>query len=215
MTGALGSRAAALVPALREALSGTDGDTTPALDTDTALAEALWRVTGEADGVVAVLDSVLARAEDPWSRWSVVRAARTTALLGSAGRPLAARLEAALKGPVQAPAAVLALTAVAEPASLDRNALAEAASVYWFTASATSSARLYWESLANFRDKVTAPSGLSVYPRDITRPSRREAELRFTDLRWFEELPHGGHFAALEQPDSLVKQVLGFFRLFR
>ncbi|MEU2723331.1 epoxide hydrolase family protein [Streptomyces smyrnaeus] len=99
--------------------------------------------------------------------------------------------------------------------ALSRQTILDEISVYWFTASATSSARLYWESFANFRDKVTAPSGLSVYPRDITRPSRREAELRFTDLRWFEELPHGGHFAALEQPESLVEQVRGFFRLFR
>ncbi|MGW7031456.1 hypothetical protein ACWGFX_30390 [Streptomyces xanthophaeus] len=56
-----------------------------------------------------------------------MRAARTTALLGAAGRPLAARLEAALNDPAQAPAAVLALTAVGEPATLDRTALAEAA----------------------------------------------------------------------------------------
>ncbi len=98
---------------------------------------------------------------------------------------------------------------------MSRQTILDEISVYWFTASATSSARLYWEGFANFRDKVTAPSGLSVYPRDITRPSRREAELRFTDLRWFEELPHGGHFAALEQPESLVRQVRGFFRLFR
>ncbi|GAA3358176.1 epoxide hydrolase family protein [Saccharopolyspora gregorii] len=88
-------------------------------------------------------------------------------------------------------------------------------SVYWFTASAASSARLYWEGFARFRDVVTAPSGLSVYPRDITRPSRREAERRFTDLRWFEELPRGGHFAALEQPESFAEQVRGFFRLLR
>ncbi|WP_103344145.1 epoxide hydrolase family protein [Amycolatopsis sp. CA-126428] len=99
--------------------------------------------------------------------------------------------------------------------ALPRQKILDEISVYWFTASATSSARLYWESFAHFRDKVTAPAGLSVYPRDITRPSRREAELRFTDLRWFEELPHGGHFAALEQPASLVEQVRGFFRLVR
>ena len=98
---------------------------------------------------------------------------------------------------------------------MSRQKILDEISVYWFTASATSSARLYWESFASFRDEVTAPSGLSVYPRDITRPSRREAELRFTDLRWFEELPRGGHFAALEQPESLVEQVRGFFRLFR
>ena len=99
--------------------------------------------------------------------------------------------------------------------AVSRQKILDEISVYWFTATATSSARLYWESFANFRDTVTAPSGLSVYPRDITRPSRREAEQRFTDLRWFEELPRGGHFAALEQPESLVEQVRGFFRLLR
>jgi epoxide hydrolase len=99
--------------------------------------------------------------------------------------------------------------------AVSREQILDEISVYWFTASATSSARLYWESFRAFRDPVTAPSGLSVYPRDITRPSRREAERRFTDLRWFEELPRGGHFAALEQPESLVEQIRGFFRLFR
>ncbi|HEX7304324.1 epoxide hydrolase family protein [Lentzea sp.] len=99
--------------------------------------------------------------------------------------------------------------------AVSRQKVLDEISVYWFTASATSSARLYWESFARFRDQVTAPSGLSVYPRDLTRPSRREAETRFTDLRWFEEMPRGGHFAALEQPRSLVDQVRGFFRLVR
>jgi hypothetical protein len=124
----LGPQGAALAPALRAALGGPDKNTTPALDTDTALAEALWRITGDADLVVAALASVFARAEQsPWSRWSVVRAARTTALLGPAGRPLADWLEAALDDPAQAPAAVVALKAVADPASLDITALAEAA----------------------------------------------------------------------------------------
>jgi pimeloyl-ACP methyl ester carboxylesterase len=99
--------------------------------------------------------------------------------------------------------------------AVSRQTILDEISVYWFTASATSSARLYWESFGGFRDKVTAPSGLSIYPRDLARPSRREAEQRFTDLRWFQELPRGGHFAALEQPESLVEQVRGFFRLFR
>ncbi|GGG25644.1 epoxide hydrolase [Rhodococcoides trifolii] len=99
--------------------------------------------------------------------------------------------------------------------AVSRQAILDTISVYWFTASATSSARLYWESFGSFRDEVTAPSGLSVYPRDIARPSRREAAQRFTDLRWFEELPRGGHFAAMEQPESLVEQVRGFFRLVR
>jgi pimeloyl-ACP methyl ester carboxylesterase len=99
--------------------------------------------------------------------------------------------------------------------ALSRQQILDAISVYWFTASATSSARLYWEGFSSFGDEVTAPSGLSIYPRDIIRPSRREAEQRFTDLRWFREMPRGGHFAALEQPESLVEQIRGFFRLVR
>lgn len=126
--GALGPRAAALASALREALSGPDGDTTtPALDADVALAEALWRITGDAATAVAALDSVFARAaHNSWSQWPLIRAARTTALLGAAGRPLTSRLEALLDHPTQTPAAVLALTSVAEPASLDRTTLAAA-----------------------------------------------------------------------------------------
>lgn len=129
--GPLGTRAAELAPVLRAALAGWGGGMgTPTLDADIAIAGALWHITGDAAEAVAVLDSVFERAQhNPWSQWSMVRAARTTALLGPAGRPLTARLEALLDDPVQAPAAALALTAVAEPASLDRIALA--AAVLW------------------------------------------------------------------------------------
>ncbi|MER7519940.1 HEAT repeat domain-containing protein [Streptomyces sp. NPDC126499] len=124
----LGARARDLTPELRAALGGPDGGaTTPDLDADTALADALWRITGDAATTVAALDSVFARAESgPWTRWAVVRAARATALLGPAGRPLTGRLEALLDDPVRVPAAALALVSVADPAALDRTALAEA-----------------------------------------------------------------------------------------
>jgi hypothetical protein len=126
--GALGPRASALVPLLRAALSSADGDATnPVLDADTALAEALWRITRDAATVVAALDSVFARAaRSPWSQWSAVRAARVTALMGPAGGPLIPRLEALLDNPVQVPAAASALVAAAGPASLDRAGLAAA-----------------------------------------------------------------------------------------
>jgi pimeloyl-ACP methyl ester carboxylesterase len=100
--------------------------------------------------------------------------------------------------------------------AVTRDEILDNVSVYWFTASAASSARLYWES---FNQRSTAPiavpSGISIYPREIIRPSRRWAERRYTDLRWFDELDRGGHFAALEQPGSFVDQVRGFFRLVR
>ncbi|WP_406082244.1 hypothetical protein OG468_33650 [Streptomyces zaomyceticus] len=125
--GELGAVAAPLVPALRAAPSGADAaGTTSVLDADTAIAEALWRITRDASPAVPVLDSVFARAAGQyWFRWNAIRAARATALLGPAGRPLVPRLEALLADPEQAPVAVLALIAVAEPSSLDRRALAD------------------------------------------------------------------------------------------
>ena len=89
-------------------------------------------------------------------------------------------------------------------------------SVYWFTQTAASSARLYWESFAQFGgDPVAVPTGISVYPREIIRPSRRWCDKRYTDIRWFDEPDKGGHFAALEQPESFVEQVRAFFRTVR
>ncbi|MET7286512.1 hypothetical protein [Streptomyces sp. NPDC005573] len=125
----LGPAAARLAPVLRTALGrAVDRDTTPELDTDLALALALWRITGEAAEVVPVLASVLDGSEGrPWFRWTAARAAREIAALGPAGRPLTARLQTLLDDPAQAPSAVLGLLAVADPAALDHARLAEAA----------------------------------------------------------------------------------------
>ena len=99
--------------------------------------------------------------------------------------------------------------------ALSRQKILDAISVYWFTASATSSARTYWEN--NLRDlsKISVPAGVSIFPGEIIRPSRRQAELRYSDLRWYEQLPRGGHFAAFEQPEVFVDQLRGFFRTVR
>ncbi|WP_410640671.1 epoxide hydrolase family protein [Amycolatopsis sp. lyj-346] len=99
--------------------------------------------------------------------------------------------------------------------AVDRQCILDAISVYWFTATAVSSARMYWENNDRDLSTVDVPAGVSVFPKEIVRPSRRQAEQRYTDLRWFEELPAGGHFAALEQPALFVEQVRGFFRLVR
>jgi pimeloyl-ACP methyl ester carboxylesterase len=87
---------------------------------------------------------------------------------------------------------------------------------YWLTNSAGSSARLYWES---FKDvdlsAVECPSAISVFPKEIFRTSRRWAEKRFTDLRHFNTLERGGHFAAFEQPELFVGEVRNGFRSMR
>ena len=100
--------------------------------------------------------------------------------------------------------------------ALSKDEMLDNISLYWFTATAASSARLYWESFnSSHRSEVPVPSGISIYPREIVRPSRRWCEKRYTNLRWYEELERGGHFAAFEQPASFVEQLRGFFRLVR
>ena len=51
---------------------------------------------------------------------------------------------------------------------------------------------------------VDVPVGCSVFPRELQRPSRRWAEKRFTDIRYWGEPERGGHFAAFEQPQLFV-----------
>src|SRR5689334_9803122 len=69
---------------------------------------------------------------------------------------------------------------------LTRDELLDNVMLYWLPATGASSARLYWESFrAGNRDEVHAPAGCSIFPKEIFRPSRRWAERRFTDIRYW------------------------------
>lgn len=97
-----------------------------------------------------------------------------------------------------------------------RDELLDNVMFYWLPAAGASSARLYWESTAGAqRDPVAVPTGCSIFPKEIIRPSRRWAERDFADIRWWDEPARGGHFAAFEQPELFVGQVRSFFRLVR
>ena len=70
-------------------------------------------------------------------------------------------------------------------------------------------------SAARRSAEVTVPSGMSIFPKEIFRASRRWAERRFTDIRHWNELDAGGHFAAFERPATFVDEVRAFFRTVR
>lgn len=100
--------------------------------------------------------------------------------------------------------------------ALSRDDLLDNVSLYWFTNSGASSARLYWESFnQRSEEPIDVPTGCSIFPKEIFRSSRRWAERRFRDLRYWNELDKGGHFAAFEQPDLYVDELRSFFRLVR
>jgi pimeloyl-ACP methyl ester carboxylesterase len=87
--------------------------------------------------------------------------------------------------------------------------------IYWLTETAASSARLYYETRhavgALNRGRVEVPTACAQFPKEIIWAPRRWVEARYNLKRWT-EFPHGGHFAALEEPDSLVQDVRAFFR---
>ena len=90
--------------------------------------------------------------------------------------------------------------------------------LYWVTASAASSARLYWESFGRRSGaprQVNVPTGVAVFPKEIIPPVRRWMEDDFTDIRHWSEMPKGGHFAAFEQPELFVRDVRAYFSILR
>jgi pimeloyl-ACP methyl ester carboxylesterase len=101
---------------------------------------------------------------------------------------------------------------------LTRDELLDNIMMYWLPASAASSARLYWESfsiLTQQQPKIVMPAGVSIFPHEIFRASKRWVEERFTDLVHYNVLPKGGHFAAFEQPTSFIDEVRTCFRHMR
>ena len=58
------------------------------------------------------------------------------------------------------------------------------------------------------------PGGVCNVPKDLTSPPREWAERFFNVQRWT-EMTSGGHFAALEEPEALVRDIRAFFRPFR
>jgi pimeloyl-ACP methyl ester carboxylesterase len=91
--------------------------------------------------------------------------------------------------------------------------------LYWLTATAGSSARIYYDHAhsaapASTSSPCTAPVGVAVFAADIARPVRRLAENDNNIVHW-SEIDHGGHFAAMEQPVLFVEDVRTFFRPLR
>jgi epoxide hydrolase len=98
---------------------------------------------------------------------------------------------------------------------LTRDQVLDNLSLYWFTRTAASSARLYWESIeevarwftAATSDTIDVPTGATIFPAEVPRPSRRWAERRFTRIVHWGEPAAGGHFGAWEQPEHFAAEL--------
>jgi len=90
--------------------------------------------------------------------------------------------------------------------------------IYWVTGSITSSTRIYYETRHSpspgSRGRVEVPVGCAIFPRELVYVPRKWAEARFNVTQWT-EMPRGGHFAAMEEPELLVEDIRKFFRQLR
>jgi pimeloyl-ACP methyl ester carboxylesterase len=89
-------------------------------------------------------------------------------------------------------------------------------SVYWFSATITSAIRLYREARGEPLafgpgERIVPPLGFAAFAGEVAVPPR-EWVARVYDITQWSDIKAGGHFAAMEQPDALAKDIRTFFR---
>ncbi len=108
--------------------------------------------------------------------------------------------------------------------AVDRDQMLTIATIYWLTATAGSSAQLYYESNRLPEEFVRTwagpwplemPVGIARFAGDVARPIRRFAEQIVPTLTHWSEFDRGGHFAAMEQPELFTQDVQAFARKLR
>jgi microsomal epoxide hydrolase len=99
--------------------------------------------------------------------------------------------------------------------AISRDELLANVSLYWFTGSIGAS---FWPYYARLHGgwsipegSVKVPTGYAQFPKEILTPPRALAAKTYTDIRRWSVMPKGGHFAALEQPELLAREVKAFF----
>jgi pimeloyl-ACP methyl ester carboxylesterase len=95
--------------------------------------------------------------------------------------------------------------------------------LYWLTNTATSSARLYWETsgqsvilaAAQKTSEIALPVAISVFPEEVYRAPESWARRAYRNLIYFNEVERGGHFAAWEEPELFAAELRAAFRSLR
>ncbi|MCY0920773.1 MULTISPECIES: epoxide hydrolase family protein [unclassified Streptomyces] len=102
---------------------------------------------------------------------------------------------------------------------VDRDRMLTNVMLYWLTGTVGSAARIYYERAhADYHGQPPevsrTPTALADFPRDNFIPLRHIAERTDHIVRWT-SYDKGGHFPAMEVPESLVEDVRAFFRQLR
>ena len=106
---------------------------------------------------------------------------------------------------------------------LARDDFLDNVTLYWLTNSATSAARIYWETAgqsvvlaaAQKTSEISLPVAITVFPQEVYRAPETWARRAYRNLAYFNEVDKGGHFAAWEQPELLAAELRAAFRPLR
>ncbi|GAA2678376.1 MULTISPECIES: epoxide hydrolase family protein [Actinosynnema] len=107
---------------------------------------------------------------------------------------------------------------------IDRDLMLANTTLYWLTATAASSGRIYHDSLDGSNANtgriagpwpLSCPVGVAVFTRDITLPLRRFADAVLPTIAHWSEFDRGGHFPALEVPELYAGDLRAFARTVR
>ncbi len=105
---------------------------------------------------------------------------------------------------------------------LTRDRILDNITLYWLTSSATSAARVYWESARSAAaaagqtlPEVSLPVAFTVFPGEIFQAPRSWAERVYPNLVYFNEVDRGGHFAAWAEPELFSGELRAAFRQLR
>ncbi|KAK9818742.1 hypothetical protein WJX74_007113 [Apatococcus lobatus] len=90
-------------------------------------------------------------------------------------------------------------------------------SLYWFTGTIASSMRIYKESnMLEFRQRNLAenhcgvPSAVAIFPKELFQAPKAWLQQQY-NLKSYSTFDSGGHFAALEEPSALVRDMCQFY----
>ena len=101
--------------------------------------------------------------------------------------------------------------------SIGRDEILDNISLFWFTQTATSAARLYWENRSPLLGaaNILLPSAITIFPGEIYQAPKSWAELGYPNLIYFNEVDKGGHFPAWEEPQLFSEELRAAFRSLR
>jgi microsomal epoxide hydrolase len=98
--------------------------------------------------------------------------------------------------------------------SVDRDTFLTNVTLFWVTGTIGSSMRIYREyHLSDTNEApppLKTPVAYAVFPKEVVAPPERWIDQTYNVVQRT-EMPRGGHFAALEQPDLMMQDIRSFF----